>query len=360
MDAKMFERIKKHLRLFSNPVLLIDRDAKCVYCNRKNFCKTGTSLLKCFHQPFVMHDNRVDEALLIFKGKSYCARISPFIENLFVCELFTTDNIMRMAERTDIYAKIVPLLFSVDNNVTIVRDKLESIQTMLRRDNQPDYYESLAALEKPLVKVEMLIKNISEYINMCLLDSDKDVIDVRELIADLQNRVNDTLASRGRYIYVFDTMDMLCISANKRHLIIALLNAVQNAVYYSPMDSIPVVTLYDERQEESGERMVVIQVENDMIVSVDENGNYRYELNDIHTGLGIPIIKRFAEDVGGKVIIENSNGKFRLSVKIPEYRAEIGSTYQFNSSGAVQYTVEEMQIINVFMREDIFFYGDYT
>lgn len=356
MDAKMFERIKKHLRLFSNPVLLIDRDAKCVYCNRKNFCRTGTSLLKCFHQPFVIHDNRVDEVLLIFKGKSYCARISPFIENLFVCELFTTDNIMKMAERTDIYARIVPMLFSVDNNVTIVRDKLESIQTMLRRDNQPDYYESLAALEKPLVKIEMAIKNISEYTNMCLLVSDNDVIEVRGLIADLQNRVNDALSSRGRCIYVFDTLDMLCISANKRHLIIALLNAVHNAVYFSPMDSVPVVTLYDERQEESGERMVVIQVENDTIVSVDENGKYRYELNDVHTGLGIPIIKRFAKDIGGEVIIENSNGKFRLSIKIPEYRAKISSEYQLNSSEAVQYTYEEMQIVNIFMRPDIFFY----
>lgn len=359
MDAKMSERIKKHLRMFSNPVLLIDRDAKCVYCNRKNFCRTGTSLLKCFHQPFVIHDNKVDETLLVFKGKSYCARISPFIEDLFVCELFTTDSIVKMAERTDIYTKIVPVLLSVDDNVTTVRDKLEGIQAVLRRDNQPDYYESLAALEKPLVKVEMVIKNISEYINMCLLNSDKDEIEVRNLIADLQNRVNAVLASRGRYIYVFDTTDMLCISANRRHLIIALMNAVQNAVYYSPMDSIPVVTLYDERHEESGERIVVIQVENDMIVSVDENGNYRYELNDIHTGLGIPIIKRFAEDVGGKVIIENTDGKFRLSVKIPAHHSEIGSTYEF-SSGAVQYTAEEMQIINVFMREDIFFNGDYT
>lgn len=360
MDAKLFERVKKHLRLFSNPVLLVDRDAKCIYCNRKNFCKVGTSLLKCFHQPIMIHDNKVDEALLIFKGKSYCARVSPFIENLFICELFTSDTVMKMAGRTDIYAEIAPLLLSADNNVTIVRDKLESIQARLRKDNQPDYYESLATLEKPLVRIEMIIKNISEYTNMCLMNPENDVIEVRELVADLQRRMNNTLASRGRYIELFDTMDMLCISANKRYVIIALLNAVQNAVQHSPMDSIPVITLYSERQEESGDKMVVIQIENDIIVNVDENGKYRYELDEIHIGLGIPIIKRFAEDAGGEVIIENVNGKFRLSVKIPEYRAEIGSTYQFNSSGDIQYTAEELQIINVFMRDALYFRGDYT
>lgn len=360
MDAKMFEKIKRYLRLFPNPVLLVDRNAECVYCNRKNFCRTGTSLLKCFNQPFVIHDNKVDDALLIFKEKSYCARIYPFIDNLFICELFASDTIMKMAERTDIYAKITTLLLSVDNNVSIARDKLESLETRLHKDNQPNYYEYLATMEKSLVKVEMLIKNILEYTNMCLLNSENDVIETRELIADLQSRVNNTLASRGRYIDVFDTMDMFCISANKRHIIIALMNAVQNAVYYSPMDSIPVITLYDEKQEESGDRMVVIQIENDIIVSVDENGKYGYEFDNIHMGLGIPIIKRFAEDAGGKVIIENANGKFRLSVKIPEYRAEIGSTYQFNSSGDIQYTDKELEIIDIFTRDTILFNENYS
>lgn len=360
MDAKTFEKIKRYLRLFPNPVLLIDRNAECVYCNRKNFCKTGTSLSKFFNQPFFIHDNKVDEALFIFKGKSYCARISPFIENWFICELFASDTVMKMAERTDIYAKITTLLLSVDNNVSIARDRLESFETKLHKDNQPDYYESLAAMENPLVKVEMLIKNMSEYTNMCLLNSDTDVIEVRELISDLQSRVNNTLASRGRYVDVFDTMDMFCISANKRHIIIALMNAVQNAVYYSPMDSIPVITLYDEKQEDSGETMVVIQIENDIVVSVDENGKYGYEFDNVHIGLGIPIIKRFAEDVGGKVIIENANGKFRLSVKIPKYHAEIGSTYQFNSSGDIQYTDEELEIIDIFTRDAILFNENYS
>lgn len=267
---------------------------------------------------------------------------------------------MKMAEHTDIYAEIAPLLLSVDNNIVIARNKLGSIEAKLHKDNQPDYYERLASMEKPLVRVEMIIKNISEYTNMCLLNSENGVIEVRELIADLQSRVNNTLALRGRYIDVFDTMDMFCISANKRHIIIALMNALQNAVYYSPMDSIPVITLYDEKQEESGDKMVVIQIENDIIVSVDKNGKYSYELDNIHTGIGIPIIKRFTEDAGGEVIIENSNGKFRLIVKIPEYHAETGSTYQFNSSGDIQYTAEELEIIDVFMRDAILFYGDYS
>lgn len=82
MDAKMFERIKRHLRLFSNPVLLVNRDAECIYCNRKNFCRTGTSLLKLFHQPFVIHDDRVDEVLLILKVSHI---VLEFLRLLRIC-----------------------------------------------------------------------------------------------------------------------------------------------------------------------------------------------------------------------------------------------------------------------------------
>lgn len=349
MDAKTREKIKKHLRMFSNPVLLIDKEIKCVYCNRRNFCKSGMSLRKCFYHSFELCNEKVIEALMIFKGKSYCVRISPFIENLFICELFTSRTIMKMVKRTDIYAEIAPLVASVDSNAAAAWKKLNDVVLMFFKDNQSDYIKSIADLEKPVVGVRETIKNFTEYTSMCLQDSEDDVIEVRGFIFDLQKRINTDLAPSGRCIDVLDTIDMFCVSACQRHVIIAMLNAIHNAMCYSPNDSVPVITFYKEREEKTGSRMVVIQIVNDMISYVDERGEL--ESGYVHAGLGIPIIRRFAEDAGGEITIENINNKYRLCIKLPEYISENSSIYRFNSNEEIQYTDEELELMKIFVHE---------
>lgn len=349
MDAKIREKIKKHLRMFSNPILLIDREVKCVYCNRRNFCRAGTSLCECFHQSPELRDESVEEALMTYKGKSYCARISPFIEDLFICELFTSDTIMKMAERTDVYAEIAPLLASVDSNAVAARKKMLEFISLFHNNMQVDYLESIVLLERPVVEIEKTVKNFAEYTNMCLRNSKNDVIEVREFILDLQKRLNTDLASSGRYIDVLDTIDMFCVSACKRHILTALLNAVQNAMLFSPNDSVPVITFYKEREAETGRKIVVIQIVNEIISHADEIGEY--EFGCVRAGLGIPIIKRFAEDAGGEVTIEYINGKYRLCVKLPEYIPKKEPEYIFGSTEEIQYSDGELELMRIFTRE---------
>lgn len=291
---------------------------------------------------------------MVLRGKSYCARISPFIEDLFICELFTSSTILKMSERTDIYAEIMPMLVSVDSNATIAWKKLGEMESMFHEDKQADYIEGIVKLERPIIGIGKTIKNFTEYTNMCLNNSKNDVIEVREFILDLQKRLNTDLAPSGRYIDVLDTLDMLRIYACKRHVIIAMMNAIQNAMYYSPKDSVPIITFYREREENTGRRMIVIQIVNDTITHIDESSEY--ELGCIRAGLGIPIIKRFAEDAGGEVTIENINGKYRLCVKLPEYISETDPIYKFNSIKRIQYTNEELELISIFAYEINLFY----
>lgn len=286
---------------------------------------------------------------MIHKEKSYCARISPFLEDMFVCELFSSHTIIKMAERTDVYAEIAPLLASADSNTDAAWEKLSEIESMFRRDLQADYIESIMNLERPIIEIRRAVKNFKEYTRMCLQNSENEVLEVREFILDFQRKLNTDLAPSGKFIDVLDTIDMYCISACRRHVVVVLMNAILNAMSYSPKDSVPIVTFYKEREEDTGRRMVVIQVVNDIISCAEERGKHEFEF--VHTGLGIPIIKRFAEDADGEATMEIINGKYRLCIKVPEYIAEITSIYQFKCPEHIQYTNDELEIIGAFTDE---------
>lgn len=341
----MKDKIKRHLRKFPNPILLIDKDLNCVYCNRNNFCKVGTPLKKYFRKSFVPNDEAVEEEMMLFKKRSYCARISPFLENMFVCELFTSNTIIRMAENTDVYARVAPLIASADSNTEIAWKRLSEIESIFRNDLQADYIENVMNIERPIIEIRRALKNFSEYSQMCLNKSRNEVIDVREFILDLQKKINTELAPCDRFIDVIDTENMHCISACRRHLIVALMNAIQNAMWYSPKYSAPIVAFYKEREEETNRRMIVIQVVNDIISCAEDFEGHNFEC--AHSGLGIPIIKQFARDSDGEATMEIINGKYRLCIKIPENIQEISPIYGFGCPKTVKYTNEELEIISI-------------
>lgn len=330
--------------MFSNPVLLIDKNFNCAYCNKKNFCKLGSSLAGCFQKSITLESDRVENTFMVYKSRHYCARISPISEDLFLCELFSSDDAIEISKYTDLYMEAERVIASSDRNIIDALNKLDKIEKSFFDIEPAENFENILTLGKPLISIKKTITNIRMYINMHVNNSNKTVIDIKEMILDFQRFFNTELHSIGRSINIIDSEDTFFVSVDKRYAISAILNVFQNAVFYSPRDSVPVVSLYKEKSQ----GMVVIQIRND----TSTYGKRKSKLEDDQGGLGFAIIKRFIEDAEGEIDFENTPGNFVVRIKLPEYRFEL--PYQFSNIEKLQYTDTDLRMIHIFAQEIVF------
>lgn len=144
------------------------------------------------------------------------------------------------------------------------------------------------------------------------------------------------------------------ISANQRFLICVIANAIQNAVMYSPKDTVPRIELFKISDFDSPQ--VGIKVINDDICfskgNLREDANFRAQ----RIGFGIPIIRRFAEMYGGSFSMTEENGKVILLVTIPAYTVA-GDGTQNESSEYFRFDSGVPDIVDEKLNEVLKLYG---
>lgn len=291
--------------------------------------------------------------MVIINGSCYCARIARFTDNLNTCELFDVKTMFSMSRNTDTYQKLLPLLCSVEHNIS------DMWKTYLSTESLGSENASVAeGFRKPLIYTSSVIKSISEYINLGFSSTNHEVIDAYLLAKGITDRCNSILTKCGRCVNFLTEIDGFFILANHRHAINALVNSIQNAILYSPYDCVPTITL--SKTSEDGKNFIVFQIINDSIYFVNKDIGDRLDLNfDFQRlGLGIPIIKRFAEDAGGSFYHREENGKVAVGVKIPEYQAPAGSPLVLEGSGYVYYSTGIPDIVEIKMLEVVYFFGN--
>lgn len=332
MNTDQKHKIVSRLKLFPNPIIMIDSEFKCVYCNKRNFIKIGDSIADYFDGPIELTGNSVREAAFVYVNTAYCARISPLAESLFLCELFSRGDVMKIAACTDIYTYLDRFLMILENNT------LDLLKLSEKSDDSD-------VMEEHLISIEKSILNIKAYAEMSRDKSQREVIDVRKMILDFQHFFNTKMSSTGKWIEVMGTEGVYLISADKRHTVMALLNAFQNAVSFSPKKTALQVMYY----KKSNSKMIGIRITN----ATNSYGNLmrKIKIDEYSRGMGLTIIKRFVEDADGEFSYENLPGKFVVDIKLPEYQQEV--LYQFTDIESIQYTEEELAAINVFVRESV-------
>lgn len=318
MDTALKESIKKICNLIPDLVLIMDNRFNCVYSNNVKLIPYEKSIISIFHKTVCLPLKGVHITMAMVGGCFYSVRMVPLDGELNLCEFFDVNSILTLAENTDLYDKLLPILNEIDINTAALWRGYSTLHDKLEREEHDDDIHCASEMERYLTSLNSVTKNIAEYANM-LFYNPKVIyaVDIAQLSIEMVGRCNTLLLKSGRYIDIVIEQQEVYIKAEVRHIICALINAVQNALMYSPCDCIPYFSIC--KITENFKSFVRIQILNDNILYVDQKHGASPGLNFGHQrlGYGIPIIKRFAEMNGGSFSLEEKDGKVRLLIDIP-------------------------------------------
>lgn len=318
MDTARKEEIKKFCNGFSDPVAIMDSKFRCAYSNRAKLIPQDSSMMSIFQKALVLQPDKIQITMAMINGQFYSVRIIPLDDELFICEFFNQNTILSLAENTDIYDKFLPIINDVEYNTAALWRGYNVLRSKLEAEENNNVLYCVSDFEKHLTSMNSVIKNVSEYINMLFYTPKANIaVDIVSVVTGVIGRCNTILAVSGRYIDFVCEPEEIYINAEMRHVICAVVNALQNALMYSSRDCVPYVTLY-RAVDKDGDR-VILQILNDNLMYVDHKSGEEFGINFDHQrlGYGIPIIKRFAELAGGSFSLNEENGKVRTVITLP-------------------------------------------
>lgn len=317
MEPYRIEKIKALCNRFTDPIAIINSDLVCVYSNSPKLIPIDESVASLFVKPFTLPKEKAEITMALIKDCSYGVRVIPFEEDLYVCEFYGQRVIIKLAENTDIYGKIDPMITSIKRNTIVLRNELGVLKNKIKEYDCVEFPASTLNLEKALLGLDSVVSNTYEYTKMMHYTSTpKNCVELKRLATEIVARCNSILCSSGRYVDILCDVKEAIIKAESRFVINAVVNAIQNALLYSPHDDIPCLSISCVGPDDS---YVQIRVSNKNIMFLndelneDTSGNFAFQ----RLGYGIPIIRRFAEISDGSFSISESNGYVCVNILIP-------------------------------------------
>lgn len=355
MDFNELDKITSFCSSFANPVILFDKEWNVVFCNKKNFVSSKSDVKSLILSDIEMLKSG-ESFLMVVNGKQYCSRVSVH-GDLFFCELFSSEDLFSMADKSDIYEKILPFIDNFEHNIAVMWSSISTLTKKLEIEERFDDIKQLADIQKSTMYLNAAGKNIFEYANMFYPKVTYKKIDTYALVEGVINRCNEALESCNRRIEFFADKNDYFIRANQRHCVTALINALQNALLYSPVDCCPTVTL--SRSVFTDVPYAVLQVTNKCNTHSEE-GKATHDLNFScqRIGCGIPIIKRFAEETGGSFGMEEKNGIMTVTLKLPIIVTEKTGEMVLEQSEYAYYDTGIPDIVDLKMFEVVDFFGE--
>ena len=136
------------------------------------------------------------------------------------------------------------------------------------------------------------------------------------------------------------------------------MNALQNALLYSPRDTEPILSVY--RRTEHGRAFVEIQVINENIMFTNKDFKDKVDINFSfqRMGFGIPIIKRFVQESGGRFDMRDANGRVILTMSLPGVPESHDDYVQFSEPGMEFYNADTPDLIDIMLMEVVKFFGE--
>lgn len=359
------ELLKPYLCLFSgseNPLAFLDSTLKCVG-ERGGVFRVGDNLLSFVREaiPNPMHD--LTETSLYIKDKFWCCRIMP-VKNAagesdaYICELISFESARTISEKADLASQVLPVFNAVEFNSAKVWDNTDKLRKELREKGDFSSLSKVYEIEAAMANISSVSKNTFEYFNRSYDDQHFTEIDAGALIRWLGGRCNAALAKCGRRIEVITELEDLLIFADSRRAIVALVNAIQNAMLYSPVDTEPILAVY--RAKYNGAYFVEIRITNENIMFTSRDFKDKVDINFSYQrlGYGIPIIKRFVQASHGRFSMEEENGKVILTMSLPAVPEKRGPICRLNSPEYVGYTTGTPDLTDILMREVVMFFGE--
>lgn len=201
----------------------------------------------------------------------------------------------------------------------------QSLEPLRRTASDPLSAKAVTVIERSLDRLEALIsaaRRVDEAIAE-LLDEPVQFIDLSSLVRNTARAFNDA-HSGNRVAVVAEAADGIRVGASEEALETVLENLLDNAVSFSPPGGVVRIKL--SKANRRAEMVIEDQgpgVPKDIINHIFER-HFSYRPNgtgesgDSHFGIGLAIVRRNVELLGGTITAENrSEGGLRVSVKLP-------------------------------------------
>lgn len=214
----------------------------------------------------------------------------------------------------DLKEPIRKIRFYSDKIKTLLLDKLEEV-----------HIDLFNRIDTSSQRMCALIDDILDYSQVNLKPESFTTIDLNELISSVLNDLEIEIESKQAKIYI-DKLHSLY--GHKQQIRQAFQNLISNALKYSAVDTIPIISISDSIEKgfktglllSSSEKLkdyVVITITDNGIgfdaVHADKIFNVFTRLHSNHTysgtGIGLSIVKKVAENHKGYVLAESSPGK---------------------------------------------------
>ena len=173
---------------------------------------------------------------------------------------------------------------------------------------------------------EDLIRDLLAYSRMTFEELELQEVDLGQVVTDAREQVAADLAERGATLDLPETLPV--VVAHHTTLVQILANLLSNAVKFVPEDQAPTIILGCEERE--SEDRVHLWVE-DNGVGIPEEDKERVfkvferldgELERPGTGIGLAIVRRGVQRIGGEVGVESKPGKgSRFWLDLPKSQA---------------------------------------
>ncbi|MBQ8171909.1 MAG: sensor histidine kinase [Oscillospiraceae bacterium] len=276
----------------------------------------GDTLTDMLHEPPQLPLECRYDGTVTINGVFYCVRIFPLqASSHCLCEILSSTDISEMSTRTDSAANILPSLNAVKFSVSNMRHDINVLK--MHGSSDINISGSIESLDNNLMRIELLTSNFTELYSMKYIPARKVLFDVSELCRKLTLRCNTVLSQCDRCISYIEGFEKLYVRADSRRAVVALVNAVQNALMYSPFDSVPQLAVYSENDGRT--KNVVIRLENDNALYTGTESDNTEELDfcSQRDGLGLLTIKCFAQLAGGKIKFNSKGHRTVLTLTLP-------------------------------------------
>lgn len=306
-----FEIDLKHISTKDRPLFLLDGGLCCVFSSDESMIKTGTSMLTALRREVPLPITQAVDELVFINRQFYCAMLTPVQMNgepYYICEIVDKYRAVGLFSNTDAGADSFGTYKTMEYNIS------QMWQTLKQLDEKDDIdAELLGELRSSVYKLSACVKNGSQYVESIFSEEHNTLFDMNKLCTHLAERCNAVLAKCGRGIDVLCSSENIFVHLDSRRTIVAMVNAVQNALLYSPADDVPLIVVDTE------DECAVVRVENNNIsYSDDEFSDSRdVTMSYQRTGFGIPIMRSFAERAGGSCSLEYAGGRAVLTLKLP-------------------------------------------
>lgn len=319
MNNLNFQNCVSFCNNFQNPTAILNSNLDCMYCNKDSVIRVGQNLGVFIMEYVRLPITQSVKLKTMINNEMYCARITPLWDELFLAEFLNSKELFTLFECTSIDYSMFTMISSLYSKINELTLRINKLENQLKNCDYSYNQAEFSRISSLINSLSLYITHIKECISLFFDQIEQRPVDIFAITKAIIDRSNSKLASVDRSIYLIDNRIADFVASNFRHLVYIIASALQNALLYSPRNCIPVVALSSSLLD--AKRYIILTIRNDSALFVNDKSGEAVdvEFSSQRLGLGIPMMKKFAEKYGGLFRMEKEGNSVLVEFRLPAY-----------------------------------------